>query len=258
MKILVLSLLGLFLVFCGLAQAIDESLVLYFSFDEGQGNNAKDGSLAKNHGKYIGKPKWVNGKPGKAVSYDGAGAFEIQHHNSLNALKGKGHTISYWLNWDGQGAGWSPFISKTIGENDNFHTWVGKDGIWDYENKPSGQTHAVTKIPLDGNWIHLTVTHDGKKTVSFYINGKLDKATNPLPTAIGNDINVLVGDDGKGNKGAGILDELSIFNRALTAEEAKTIYEDGMESFLAVASTDKLTTTWGNIKRGATRGISVN
>ena len=169
MKILVLSLLGLFLVFCGLAQAIDESLVLYFSFDEGQGNNAKDGSLAKNHGKYIGKPKWVNGKPGKAVSYDGAGAFEIQHHDSLNALKGKGHTVSYWLNWDGQGASWSPFISKTIGENDNFHTWVGKDGIWDYENKPSGQTHAVTKIPLDGNWVHLTVTHDGEKTVSFYM-----------------------------------------------------------------------------------------
>ena len=200
----------------------------------------------------------MNGKLGKAVSYDGTGAFEIQHHNSLNALKGKGHTVSYWLNWDGQGAGWSPFISKTIGENDNFHTWVGRDGVWDYENKPSGQAHAVTKIPLDGNWIHLTVTHDGKETVSFYINGKLDKATNPLPTAIGNEINVLVGNDGKGNKGAGILDELSIFNRALTAEEAKTIYEDGMESFLAVASTDKLTTTWGNIKRGATRGISVN
>jgi len=44
------------LVFCNLTKAFDESLVLYFSFDEGQGNNAKDGSLAKNH-KYIGKTK---------------------------------------------------------------------------------------------------------------------------------------------------------------------------------------------------------
>ena len=40
------------------------------------------------------------------------------------------------------------------------------------------ETHAVTKIPLDGDWIHLTVTHDGKETVSFYINGKLEKSTN--------------------------------------------------------------------------------
>ena len=54
MKILVLSLLGLFLVFCGLAQAIDESLVLFFSFDEGQGNNAKDGSLAKTMANILG------------------------------------------------------------------------------------------------------------------------------------------------------------------------------------------------------------
>ena len=106
---------------------------------------------------------------------------------------------------------------------------------------------------MDGNWIHLTVTHDGVKTVSFYINGKLDKATTPLPTAIGNDINVQVGDDGKGNKGAGVLDELSIFTRALTEEEAKTIYEDGVEPFLAIAPTDKLTTTWGSLKREATR-----
>ena len=119
------------------------------------------------------------------------------------------------------------------------------------------ETHAVTKIPLDGDWIHLTVTHDGKETVSFYINGKLEKSTNPL-TAKGNDINVLVGDDGKGNKGAGILDELSIFNRALTAAEAKTIYEDGVEPFLAIAPEDKLTATWGCIKREATREILVN
>ncbi|HIA66482.1 TPA: hypothetical protein EYN98_10560 [Candidatus Poribacteria bacterium] len=67
---------------------------------------------------------------------------------------------------------------KQLERNDNFHTWVGSDSVWDYENKPSGQTHAVTKIPLDGDWIHLTVTHDGKETVSFYINGKLEKSTN--------------------------------------------------------------------------------
>ena len=67
-----------------------------------------------------------------------------------------------------------------------------------------------------------------------------------------------MGDDGKGNKGAGILDELSIFNRALTAAEAKTIYEDGVEPFLAIAPEDNLTATWECIKREATREILVN
>ena len=112
--------------------------------------------------------------------------------------------------------GRSPFISKTSGgspKEDNSHTWIGKDKVWDYENQPNGQTHAATKILFDDEWIHLTVTLNGNKTVFFYINGEADDATNDLPTAQGNDVNVRVGDDGKRDKGAGTIDELVIFWR---------------------------------------------
>ena len=240
------------LLFCSSSKAVDESLVLYFSFDEDKGNDLKDSSPAENNGKYQGKAELVAGKLGKAMRFDATGFIEVPHNENLNALKGQGHTISYWLKWDGQGASWSPFIAKTSGggpKEDNFHTWVGSDHVWDYENQPNGQTHAVTKIPLDNNWIHLTVTHDGDKTVSFYINGEPDDATNELETTVGNEVNVYVGDDGKGNKGAGTLDELVIFQRALTAEEIKILYKEGVEPFLAVARTGKLTTTWGRIKK---------
>ena len=249
----VLFIASLIMMFCNLGKAIDESLVLYFSFDEESGNDVKDGSVAKNDGTLQGKAEWVDGKSGKAMRFDGSVSVEVPHNENLNALKGKGHTVSYWLKWDGQGASWSPFISKTSGggaKEDNFHTWVGGDKVWDYENQPNGQTHAVTKIPLDGNWIYLTVTHDGDKTVSFYINGEEDKATNDLTTTAGNDVDFRVGDDGKGNKGAGTIDELVIFQRALKADEIKILYEEGVEKFLSVSSTDKLTTNWGSIKRG--------
>ena len=237
--------------FCYSVKAVDKSLVLYFSFDEDKGNDIKDGSPAENDGALQEKAEWSDGKLGKAMRFDGNGFIEVPHNENLNVLKGQGHTVSYWIKWNGQGASWSPFISKTSGggpKEDNFHTWVGGDKVWDYENQPNGQTHAVTKIPLDDNWIHLTVTHDGNKTVSFYINGEEDDATNELPTTVGNEVNVRVGDDGKGNKGAGTIDELVIFQRALTAEEIKILYEEGVEEFLAVAHTGKLTTTWGNIK----------
>ena len=93
------------------------------------------------------------------------------------------------------------------------------------------------------------MTHDGDKTVSFYINGEEDKATNELPTTVGNDVNLHVGDDGKGNKGAGTIDELVIFQRALKTEEIKLLYEEGTEKFLSVSPTGKLTTTWCSIKQ---------
>ncbi len=231
------------------AKAADESAVLFFSFDEGNGVDVKDSSPAGNDGKFQGKPEWTDGKLGKAMRFSANGFVEITHSEDLNLTKA--HTISYWLKWNGQDASWSPFIAKTSGggaKEDNFHTWVGRDRVWDYENQPNGQTHAVTKIPLDDKWIHLTVTHDGKKKVSFYIDGEEDAATNELPTTVGNDVNVRVGDDGKGNKGAGTLDELVILQRALTGDEIKQLYTDGAEKLLAVQPEGKLATTWGSIK----------
>ena len=142
------------------------------------------------------------------------------HTEDLNLIEA--YTISYWLKWDGQVASWSSFVSKTSGggpKGDNSHTWIGKDKVWNYENQPKSQTHAVTKIPLGNEWIHLTVTHNGNKTVPFYINGAADDATNGLSTVRSNGVNVRAGDDGKGNKGAGAIDELVIFQRELTAKE---------------------------------------
>ena len=239
----------LMFVVCGSVMAVDDTAVLYFSFDEGQGNEVKDGSPAQNDGIVDGEVKWVPGKIGNAMQFEGNGFVEVPHADNLNLTQA--HTVAYWLKWNGQGASWSPFISKTSGggpNEDNFHTWVGSDRVWDYENQPNGQTHAVTQIPLDDVWIHLTVTHDGDTTVSFYINGEADAATNELPTTVGNDVNVRVGDDGKGNKGAGVLDELVIFQRALDEAEIKRLMEEGAEAFLAVAPMDKLTTTWASIK----------
>ena len=63
------------------------------------------------------------------------------------------------------------------------------------------------------------MTHNDNKTVPFYINGAADDATNGPSTVRGNGVNVCAGDDGKGNKGAGAIDELVIFQRELTAKE---------------------------------------
>ena len=72
---IVLVLLFLFstLMFCLVAQASldDKSLVLYLSFDEGKGDIAKDSSKHGHDGTLINNPKWVGGKFGKALEFDG-------------------------------------------------------------------------------------------------------------------------------------------------------------------------------------------
>ncbi len=48
-----------------------ESLVLYLSFDEGEGEAVQDLSGSENHGALVGKPKWVEGKVGSALEFNG-------------------------------------------------------------------------------------------------------------------------------------------------------------------------------------------
>ncbi len=51
---------------------LTDELVLCFSFDEGRGNTVKDLSPEKNDGTIQGNPKWVDGKFGKALYFDGS------------------------------------------------------------------------------------------------------------------------------------------------------------------------------------------
>ena len=261
MRTLIFSLCvaSLAMVFCDSGEALHEFLVLGFSFDEGRGRAAKQGTVVKdrspaqNNGTIEGGDlQWVDGKFNRAIRFDANGFIEVPHSETLNL--GKAHTISYWLKWDGKGADWSPFISKGVGEAamrraaNNFTTWIGKDGMWNYDNLPHGlrgKAVADARVPLSRvNWTYFTLTHDGKDTISFYIDGDLHGVAK-LRVGFVNKINLRVGDDGKDNRGAGTIDELGIFNKALTEEEIKKLMNT---SGFAVEPTTKLTTTWGHIK----------
>ena len=46
----------------------------------------------------------------------------------------------------------------------------------------------------------------------------------------------------------GALDDVGIFNKALSENEINDIMTNGLQEVLAVAPTEKLATTWGTIK----------
>lgn len=221
---------------------VDKSLVLYLSFDK----TLKDLSGKGNDGVFDqGNPKWEDGKFGEALLINQGDFVEIGHDSSLD-LKGA-HTISFWLKWDGVGSNWSPFIAKRQAGGANYQSWVGSDRIFDYYNGVA-VVSADTPISLGEEWVFLTTTHDGKNTVSFYTDGSFD-SEKAEPVGKPNDFSLLVGQDGIGNFGAGTIDEVAIFNRALTEEEIKKLMEEGVKAFAVVSSKGKLATTWGSIKK---------
>ena len=218
----------------------EKSLVLYLPFD-GTLNDLSDTGLK---GKLKGKADFIDGKSGKALLFDGKSSVEIPHDKALNLTKA--HAISFWLKWDGGGASWCPFIAKRSAGGANYQSWVGSDRIFDYYNG-AAVVSATTPLPLGKDWIFLTTTHDGKDTVSFYVNDALNSKQN-APAGKANNFPLLVGQDGVGNFGAGVIDELALFNQTLTPDEIRNLMKKGVKAFAAAEPISKFTTTWGNIK----------
>ena len=207
------------------------SLVLYLSLDEGKGVFLRDRSSFKNQGTVNGKPTWEAGKRGNALHFHGArtNAFiDVRPSASLN-LTGA-HTLSFWLKWDGKGAPWSPLMTKRpvdVTDPDHYSTWVRSDGRFDYRND-HGTVFAEKKVRLTNEWTFLAVTHDGQETITFYIDGEwagrkqlCKAAPNGGPFVIGSGRHLA------GDFGAGAIDEIALFNKALTAAEIKELRDKG-------------------------------
>lgn len=106
---------------------------------------------------------------------------------------------------------------------------------------------AKTQV-MDERWHHGAVTYD-MKNYKIYTDGVLEKQRpvdkkpdeNNLPLQIGS---------GGGGPFNGIIDEVAIFNVALTEDSIKSIMTKGLEKIVIsdVSPSGNLSTTWGQIK----------
>ena len=92
-----LLLLSLAIVNLSHAGLDDKSLLVYFSFDEGKGKIAKDGSQHGHDGELIEGPKWVDGKFEKALEFNGndGNYVIVPIEDALQTLKTL--SVAFWV-----------------------------------------------------------------------------------------------------------------------------------------------------------------
>ena len=233
----------------------DPTLVLYFPFDEGEGDTATDASMFGNDGE-LDDPDWVDGKIGGALEFDGQDdvvIVETKNSDELQLLAGG--TIECWFQLLGQGNSvWPRIFSK---ESTTSHhggyclrlNWSQKQQL---ELGMQGQ--ALVFDNEDSNikpniWYHGagTFTKDDHKV---YLNGELVKegAQGILPLD-DRDNDLRIGGSFAGPRNfEGIVDEVRIWNRVLGQDEIKENMDLSWNDLLAVSPAGRLTTTWGRIK----------
>ena len=252
---------------------VTKGLHFYLPFNEGKGDVAKDvgpkGFEAELHdsAKFVAK-----GKVGGAIEFSGGPAL-IMDPGGQSELYVEHLTVAVWIHpfeisdvalGNGHVYG-NIFYDKSGKSDDNVEFGLGSgEGLYWYINSgqkkmgPFNGADVDTTLSLPNlglkpkTWYHVVGTFDGEK-IHIYLNGKLagekDVPKNG-PVMVWNDNNIEIGGRPDTNGGAnlykGLLDELAVYDRALTAEEVETVMN--ARDILTVDVAGKLTTTWGALK----------
>jgi len=200
---------------------LSQGLVLHLPMDEGVSTKVFDQSEHQNNGTINGA-SWANGKFGKALDFDGTNDnVTVTRSPSLN-LGLSSFSLCAWIN-------------TTDSEGDIINNWDGSNGcflLMVYNAKlrghiaMSGNANAIDSPSNvnDGQWHFVYQVVDGTK-IYLYIDGVLVNSQTLSGIKSGIQNNVIIGERlTSGTNLDGIIDEVRIYNRALSAEEVRTLY----------------------------------
>jgi len=271
--IVVISFISLMFTSLSYARIDPKTITGMWLFDEGKGNAAKDSSENGNDGKLMSGPKWVNGKFGEALEFNGATTY-VDCGNGASLDLTKAITVLAWVQFDGLDYKNSAGKLLTIAAKGYPDALAPHAGWWfSYDNRNNRKSFPYTCFGNkkggwagggnnfsgyefvfdDGKWYHLAITV-GKSIAALYIDGTQLGADKPLVNLVLSDIsrNLTIGSAGTSWYFNGIIDEVAVFNVALSENDIGSIMTKGLEEatgMTAVSPSGKLTTTWGDIKQ---------
>ncbi len=207
-----------------------DGLVGYWKMD----GDGLDSSGNNNHGTLVNGSTYVTGKNSQALSVDGTDDYVTVPHNS--AYNVTDFTVSLWTYYNGAGTGgkqyWTLLNKQNTGNgnDDPFHMLV-----YSANNAPgirvgNGSTAinlSSASTPLNDNrWHFVTASRQGT-TIKLFVDG-IQKDTQQLSGSTTNSAVMAFGVwPNYVNYYNGLLDEIRIYNRALTDDEITQLYQSG-------------------------------
>ena len=208
-------------------------LVAFYRFD----GDAKDSSGFNRNATTVSSVTYGTdrfGNLGKAATFVASKSSTVTIPSFLEANSDQ-ISISLWVRPTAKATG--KIITKDDGTSKRQYllqlegaTSIGL-GVW-ANNGSGNQLYGITH-PYDyklSEWCHLCMTWDGSM-LSLYINGVLGKSINaPGKLVKYTDIPLRIGSEGVLNALAGDVDEVSVYNRSLSAVDIQSIYSGNSQN----------------------------
>ena len=207
-------------------------LVAAYSFNEGSGTTVTDLSGNNLNGTIVGATWTTSGKYGSALSFNGTTNYIDLGNPALLRLTGS-MTLEAWV----QATSNPPDDGQIIAKSDGHGGWQFKTspdtGPETFGVAVTGSTGAATQrystaVRALNTWYHVAGVYNAATgAMDIYVNGALSTGTllgaSPIPTAqVDEAVNVNIGRRIGGYYFNGLIDEVRIYNRALSQAEIQT------------------------------------
>ena len=208
------------LIITSAAKGADPNLVAWYRFE----GNALDSSGNELHGTEMGDPTYEAGVFGQAISLDGDGdyvdcgappEFDITDYI----------TFTYWIKVVEFDKQWNTVLSR--GDDSWRSSRASLNNFMEAAvgGTTGNYTYGVTPVN-DEQWHHVGWVYDG--TMNYlYVDGEVDATEESTGQITVSSYPLWIGDNSQatGRYWTGLIDDLQIYNRALTQEEVRRIMQ---------------------------------
>jgi hypothetical protein len=213
-----------------ISDALLNGLVGWWKFDETSGTVAYDSSGNGNNGNLTGGPTWVTGKIDGALSFDG-----LDDYVSIPAtadLDLANLNISAWINTSNYRQNGFIFEKTSNGQvNSQYNLFFEhSSNSLRWRTTPVSGNYHESRLATNilTSWNFLSASYDGI-TKKIFLNGNLSKSDSFSGTIVQNPNGIsLIGKHPPANYFFnGLIDDVRIYDRALSAEEVQALYNLG-------------------------------
>jgi hypothetical protein len=213
-----------------ISDALLNGLVGWWKFDETSGTVAYDSSGNGNNGNLTGGPTWVTGKIDGALSFDGLDDYvSIPATADLDLVN---LNISAWINTSNYRQNGFIFEKTSNGQvNSQYNLFLEhSSNSLRWRTTPVSGNYHESRLATNilTSWNFLSASYDGI-TKKIFLNGNLSKSDSFSGTIVQNPNGIsLIGKHPPANYFFnGLIDDVRIYDRALSAEEVQALYNLG-------------------------------
>ncbi|MCF7906993.1 DUF2341 domain-containing protein [Patescibacteria group bacterium] len=224
----------------GSGQSLSNGLVGYWKMDESNWNGTSgevvDSSGNANHGTGQNSVSTTfTAKFGMAGSFDGSNDYiDLTNSNFSNTFTDSDDfSISAWVKLDSLPSQYTTVVGQRFGDNMVFGVNPSGKLYLNMDDTRTGSPKSDTSLTVD-SWYHVVATYTGSDNshmANFYIDGQFDNRGESYDgNGSGSSAELSIGCQSRSDIGAdsyfyGEIDEVRVYNRALSSREVRQLYE---------------------------------